>query len=187
MEPLVNNSGNNLRRQTNWYVITGGPSSGKTTTVNLLKERGYITTFEHARHYLDTQRLKGRTIEDVRKKQREFQLGVLDMQIEQENEISPDVQVFLDRAIPDALAYYRFLNLPEDEKLTKALRTVSYKKVFILDCLPLIKDYARTEDVAAQRKIHALLVEVYESLGFPIVQVPVLPPEERADFILKNL
>ena len=104
-----------MQRQTNWYVITGGPSSGKTTTVNLLKERGYITTFEHARHYLDTQRLKGKTIEDVRKQQREFQLGVLDMQIEQENQILPDVLVFLDRAIPDALAYYRFLNLPEDE------------------------------------------------------------------------
>jgi len=107
------------KRQTNWYVITGGPSSGKTTTVNMLKERGYITTFEHARHYLDTQRLKGRTIEETRKNQREFQLGVLDMQIEQENEIAPNVQEFLDRAIPDALAYYRFLNLSLDEKLIK--------------------------------------------------------------------
>ena len=187
MKALINNSSNNLRRQTNWYVITGGPGSGKTTIVNLLKERGYITTFEHARHYLDTQRLKGKTIEDVRKQQREFQLGVLDMQIEQESQISPDVLVFLDRAIPDALAYYRFFNLPEDEKLTEALRTVSYKKVFILDCLPLVNDYARTEDEIAQKKIHALLVEVYESLGFPIVHVPVLPPEERVDFILKNL
>ncbi len=177
----------NLRKQTNWYVITGGPGSGKTTTVNLLKERGYITTFEHARHYLDTQRLKGRTIAEVRKHQKEFQLGVLDMQIEQENQILPEVLVFLDRAIPDALAYYRFLNLPEDEKLTAALLTVSYKKIFILDCLPIVKDYARTEDTVAQKKIHALLVEVYESLGFPIVQVPVLPPEERVDFILKNL
>jgi predicted ATPase len=176
-----------LSKQTNWYVITGGPSSGKTTTVNLLKNRGYITTFEHARHYLDTQRLMGRTIEDVRKQQREFQLGVLDMQIEQENQISPDVLVFLDRAIPDALAYYRFLNLPEDEKLTEALRTVSYKKIFILDCLPIMKDYARTEDAAAQQKIHALLIEVYESLGFPIIQVPVLQPEDRVDFILNNL
>ena len=176
-----------MRQQTNWYVITGGPGSGKTTTVNLLKERGYITTFEHARHYLDTQRLKGRTIEETRKNQREFQLGVLDMQIEQENQISPDVQVFLDRAIPDALAYYRFLNLPEDEKLTEALRTVFYKKIFMLDCLPLVKDYARTEDAAAQQKIHDLLFEVYESLGFPIIPVPVLKPEERVDFILKNL
>ena len=176
-----------MQRQTNWYVITGGPSSGKTTTVNLLKERGYITTFEHARHYLDTQRLKGKTIEEVRKNQGEFQLGVLDMQIEQENQISADVLVFLDRAIPDALAYYRFLNLPEDEKLTEALHTVSYKKVFVLDCLPLAKDYARTEDMEAQKKIHALILEVYKSLGFPVIQVPVLLPEERVDFILKNL
>ncbi len=73
-----------MRRQTNWYVITGGPASGKTTTVNLLKERGYITSFEHARHYLDTQRLKGKTIEEVRQNQTAFQLGVLEMQIEQE-------------------------------------------------------------------------------------------------------
>lgn len=109
------------------------------------------------------------------------------MQIEQENQISPDVLVFLDRAIPDALAYYRFLNLPEDNKLTEALRTVFYKKVFVLDCLPLVKDYARTEDKAAQEKIHALLMEVYESLGFPVIQVPVLQPEERVAFILKNL
>ena len=182
-ESVINNS----LTPTNWYVITGGPSSGKTTTVNLLKERGYITTFEHARHYLDTQRLKGRTVEETRKNQREFQLGVLEMQIEQESEISPDVLVFLDRAIPDALAYYRFLNLPVDEKLTAALRMVSYKKIFILDCLSLVKDYARTEDEVAQKKIHALLVEVYESLGFPIVQIPVLPPEERVNFILKNI
>ena len=184
---MTNNNINNLRKKTNWYVITGGPSSGKTTTVNLLKDRGYITTIEHARHYLDTQRLKGRTVEEVRKNQSEFQLGVLDMQIEQESEISPVVLVFLDRAIPDALAYYRFLNLSVDEKLTQALRTVSYKKVFILDCLPLVKDYARNEDDVAQKKIHELLTEVYESLPFPVIHVPVLPPDERVDFILKNI
>lgn len=174
-------------KQTNWYVITGGPSSGKTTTVNLLKDRGYITTFEHARHYLDTQRLKGKTVEETRRKQGEFQLGVLEMQIEQENEISPEVMVFLDRAIPDALAYYRFLNLPVHEKLTQALQTVSYRKIFVLDSLPIKMDYARNEDSAAQKIIHDLLIEVYQSLHFPVVRVPVLPPEERVEFILKNL
>ncbi|WP_411275499.1 hypothetical protein [Daejeonella sp.] len=54
-----------MQRKTNWYVITGGLSSGKITTVNLHKERGYITTFEPARHSLDTQHLKGKTTEDV--------------------------------------------------------------------------------------------------------------------------
>ena len=172
---------------TNWYVITGGPSSGKTTTVNLLKERGYQTTIEHARHYIDTQRITGKTTDEVRANQVEFQRGVIDMQIAQEKELSRDEVVFLDRAIPDALAYYRFLNLPEDKKLLKALGHASYKKVFILDPLPLVSDYARTEDSVAQKNIHELLTKVYESLGFPIVHVPILPPEERVDFILKNL
>jgi predicted ATPase len=178
---------NNQKNSTNWYVITGGPSSGKTTTINLLKARGYKTTIEHARHYLDTQRINGKTVEEIRKHQSEFQLGVLQMQIEQEKEISPDDLVFLDRAIPDALAYHHFLNLPEDDKLMEALCNVSYKKVFILDPLPLVKDYARTEDKAAQKKIHELLIDVYQSLPFPIIYVPVLQPEERVDFILKNL
>ncbi|MBL7914304.1 MAG: ATP-binding protein [Bacteroidia bacterium] len=177
----------NSKIKTNWYVITGGPSSGKTTTVNILKDRGYITTIEHARHYLDTQRLKGRTVEEVRKNQIEFQTGVLEMQLEQEREISPDVQVFLDRAIPDALAYYRFLDLPVDQKLLDALANVSYKKIFILDYLPLVTDYARTEDVKAQRQIHDLITEVYESLPFLIVKIPVLQPDQRVDYILNNL
>jgi predicted ATPase len=174
-------------RQTNWYVITGGPGSGKTTMVNLLRERGYTTTIEHARHYFYTQRIKGKTVEEVRENQREFQLGVLDMQIKQEAALTPGDTVFLDRAIPDCLAYYYFLDLEPDKKLLDALERVSYKKIFILDLLPLVNDYARTEDEAAQKKIHQLITEVYSSLHFPIVHIPVLPAEERADFILNNL
>jgi predicted ATPase len=177
---------NNIK-PTNWYVITGGPGSGKTTTVNLLRNKGYTTTIEHARHYIDTQRITGKTVEEIRKNQLEFQRGVLDMQLEQEASLSPDEIVFLDRALPDALAYYRFLNLPLDDRLELAIKKASYKKIFILDFLPLVNDYARREDAAGQKKIHELITEVYESLPFPVIHVPVLPPEERVNFILKNI
>lgn len=178
---------NGTNRQTNWYVITGGPSSGKTTTVNILRQRGYITTMEHARHFLDTQRLKGKTLEEVRRNQREFQAGVLEMQIEQEKEMAPHVQVFLDRAIPDAMAYYRFLNLEPDERLLEAMKNISYKKIFIMDYLPLVNDYARNENAEAQKNIHRLITEVYESLPFPVIHVPVMSAEERVDYILDRL
>jgi predicted ATPase len=173
--------------QTNWYVITGGPGSGKTTTVNLLKGMGYKTTIEHARHYIDTMRIKGRTVEEIRRNQMEFQTGILDMQIEEEQSHAANEIMFLDRAIPDALAYYRFLNIPEDEKLKNALKKINYKKIFILDPLTLVNDYARIEDASAQKQIHLLITEVYESIGFPIVHVPVLPPEDRVKFILENM
>lgn len=174
-------------KETNWYVITGGPSSGKTTTVNLLKERGYKTTIEHARHFIDTKRVEGKTVEEIRANQIAFQRGVLDMQIQQEAQLDPNETVFLDRALPDALAYYRFLKLPIDPELISAISKASYRKVFLLDPLPLEKDYARTEDENAQKQIHELLREAYQELSLPIVHVPVFSPEERVDFILKNL
>ena len=176
-----------MSSKTMWYVVTGGPSSGKTTTVEILKKRGYRITIEHARHYIDTQLVTGKTVEEVRRNQIEFQHRILHMQIAEENNLPKDELVFLDRAIPDALAYYRFLGLPMDEVITSALKQAQYKKIFILDPLPLVSDYARTEDQAAQLKIHELLTDVYASLGFPIAHIPVLPPEERVDFILENL
>jgi len=171
----------------NWYVITGGPSSGKTTTVNVLRQRGYATTIEHARHLIDTERVSGKTAQQIRENQLAFQHKVLDMQIAEERALDPQKLTFLDRAVPDALAYYRFLNIPPDEKLTSALKNISYKKVFILDLLPLAPDYARTEDPAAQHQLQKFIKEVYGSLPFPIVHVPVLPPDERVDFVLSHI
>ena len=174
-------------QKTNWYVITGGPSSGKTTTVNLLRERGYKTTIEHARHYIDTQRVTGRTVEEIRSNQKEFQLGVLQMQLDEEAGLSANDLIFLDRALPDAMAYYKLLDLEPDAKLMQALNQASYRKIFVMEPLPLVNDYARLEDSATQRKIHDLLIEVYTSLSFPLLRVPVMPPHDRVTFILNHL
>ncbi len=179
---------NHLRpTSTNWYVVTGGPCSGKTTLVNALAVRGYKTTIEDARHYIDLQLADGKTVDEIRKHQVDFQLKVLNMQIDQESALDPGDIVFLDRAIPDALAYYHFLHIPEDEELIKMMAVVSYKKVFILDPLPLVDDYARHEDTAAQKRLQTLITAVYESLPFPVVHVPVLPPDERVEFVIANM
>lgn len=175
------------RKPNNWYVITGGPCSGKSTTVGLLAEKGYRTTIEDARHYIDMQRADGKSIEEIKKNRAEFQYRVLSLQIEQEAALPPDELIFLDRAVPDARAYYRFLDLPEDPKLTTAMESVSYKKIFILDCLPLVNDYARMENEDAQQSIHSRLCEVYGELPFPVIHVPVLPPNDRVEFILTHL
>jgi predicted ATPase len=172
---------------THWCVITGGPSSGKTTTVNILRARGFATTIEHARHYIDTQRVTGRTAEDIRANQQLFQRAIVDMQIEQERSLDREALVFLDRALPDGLAYYRFLGLTPDSDYLSLLKPGIYHAVFVLDLLPLAADYARTEDQAGQIELHRLLTEVYSEIGYLPRAVPALPPEQRVDFILAAL
>ena len=184
---MTNYINNKNKSTTNWYVITGGPCSGKTTTVNMLASMGYKTTIEHARHYLDTQYRNGKKMEDIRKDHEQFQAQVLEMQIEQEANLDPDEVIFLDRAIPDALAYYRFLNLDPGKKLLTVIKKINYKKIFILDYLPLVQDYARNEDAAAQKRIHEILIDVYKALPFPVIRVPVMPVEQRINLILVNL
>lgn len=173
--------------KTNWYVVTGGPCTGKTTMVKMLLDKGYKTAIEHARHYIDTQQEKGERIEDIRNNKIKFQHGVLTMQIKEESGLNPSDVVFLDRAIPDAEAYYNFLNIEYDELLTEAIGTYFYKKVFILDRLPLVQDYARREDEKEQIRIHNLISKIYENEPSPVTYVPALAPDERVQFILDNM
>lgn len=173
--------------QRNWYVITGGPSSGKSTVIKILKDLGYKTTHEVARHFIDLQRINGRSTDEIRSNQRQFQHKVLNLQIDLERRLDPQELIFLDRGLPDELAYYQHLNLAPDEKLVEYLQEATYKKIFIMDLLPLCEDYARTEDLPAQKALHQLIIDTYKKRSEPIVMVPVLPPKERVQFILDNL
>ena len=176
-----------MSAQTNWYVITGGPSSGKSTVIRALKDMGYKTTIELARHYIDLQRMNGRSTEEIRANQRQFQHKVLNLQIDLERRLDPKEQIFFDRALPDEVAYYEYFKLEPDEKLVEYLQTASYKKIFIMDLLPLDSDYARTEDREAQIDLHDRIIDVYKKRGEPIVFVPVLPVKERVQFVLDHL
>lgn len=178
---------NHKEVKTNWYVITGGPCTGKTTVVEILAKRGYATIAEQARHYIDTQKIQGRTVEEIKSNREEFQLEILNLQIREESMLDVNKIAFLDRALPDAMAYYEFLGLKYGERLIDMCKRFCYQKVFILDRLPLINDYARLEDEQQQIRIHNLIIEVYNRFPCPVIRVPVLPADERVNFILQSL
>ena len=51
---------------TNWYVITGAPCSGKTTLIDQLADLGYNTVPEAGRKYIENELAKGRSLDEVR-------------------------------------------------------------------------------------------------------------------------
>jgi predicted ATPase len=63
-----------------------------------------------------------------------------------------------------------------------------YASVFLLDRLPFVRKKALgPEDDASATYIDEWLARDYSTLGYRVVRVPVLPPEERVAFILERL
>ncbi len=173
----------------NWYVITGGPSTGKTTLLNLLSKKGYMTVPEAARLLIDREMAKGKTLEQIRADEAAFQEEIARMKQVIEAELSTNTQtVFLDRGMQDTLAYLRHYDFEVKDWVHDALKAATYNKVFLLDPLPLYeKDYARSEDEAFVQQIDDLLYEAYVLFGMEPVRVPALSPSERINFILKHI
>ncbi len=170
-----------------WYVITGSPCSGKTATLKQLQKLGYKIIPEAARTYIDQERKKGKSIDEIRKSEYIFQQVLLKLKINTEKKLSPEEIIFFDRGIHDSLAYYEVIGKGQDPFLQKVIRKYSYAKVFLLDMLEYQSDYARTENAVVAKRIDSLLEESYKDTGHIVIRVPVMKIQERVSFILDNL
>lgn len=173
----------------NWYVITGGPCSGKTMAIEELEKRGYKVQYEMARVYVDKKIAKGSTAREERKDEAKFQKKILKLKVELEKKLPKDELIFFDLGIPDSIAYYEMAGLStKDPYLVKSVAGSRYKKVFLLEMYPYKKDYARIQSKKDALKIEKLLESSYRRLGYQIVRIPAISDnEKRVDLILKNL
>jgi len=172
--------------QTHWHVITGASCSGKTTLIDQLADQGFSTVPEAARIFIEQELEKGLTIEEIRQDQAALTRQVYDMMLIRESRLRPGDLVFLDRALPDAPAFYRLAGMDPNEVLPDCFQ-YHYTSVFMLDRLPYQLDGVRAADDPTAEYLDTWIKRDYISLGYEFVRVPVLPPEERLSFIMERL
>ena len=151
--------------QTNWHVITGAPSCGKTALINLLADKGFQTVPESARQYMEREIARGRTIDEIRENGAALQRGIEDMQLSIEGGLRAIDVAFLDGAVPGSLAWYRVFGLNPNEILLECFHH-RYASVFILDRLPLQLNGLRFEDDAYTGFLDEWLARDYSALGY---------------------
>lgn len=173
-------------RQTRWYVITGAPCSGKTSVICELERRGFRVVHEVARACIDRDLKNGKTRESIKADVPAFERRILHEKIRVESLLPDRETIFLDRAVPDSIAYYQIEGLPLDDPIEKS-GAVCYKKIFFFERLPFEKDTVRTENADFAARIDRELKNSYRRIGYSLTSVPVLPVRERTDFILEHL
>ena len=169
--------------QTNWHVITGASCSGKTTLIDQLADKRFQTVPEAARQYFETELAKGRRIDEIRENRSALACQIYDIMKELERELQDNEVTFLDRALPDLLAFYRFAGMNPNEILPDCFQH-HYASVFMLDRFPYQRDGVRTADDETAAYFEAWTYRDYSALGYNVIRVPVLPPEERLAFVL---
>jgi predicted ATPase len=172
--------------QTNWHVITGAPSSGITTLIDQLADRGFQTVPETARLYIEKEMAKGRAIDEIRENPAVLQRSLNDMWLRIEHGLRANNVLFLDRAFPDALAFCRANGLNPNEILADCFHH-RYASVFLLDRFPVEQDGVRFHDDVTADLIGEWIARDYSALGYRVVRVPVLSPQERLAFVLERL
>ncbi len=172
--------------QTNWHVITGAACCGKTTLIDLLADQGFQTVPETARQLMEKEMARGRTIEEIFENGADFECALTDVQQQIEHGLPATDVIFLDRALPDCLPFYRMFGLNPNDILADCLYH-RYASVFILDRLPFQLDGARIEDDTYTVALDEWLERDYSALGYHVVRVPVLSPQERLEFVLGRL
>jgi predicted ATPase len=175
-----------FRVKTKWHVITGASSSGKTTIIDLLAEKGFHTFPEAGRQYFEQELAKGRTIDEIRADRAAMTREIYDLWLKNNEGLRTDEIAFLDRGLPDALSFYRFAGMNPNEILPDCFEH-QYASVFILNRLPYQQDGIRGGDDVSAAYFDSWMERDYQALGYEIVRVPVLPPQERLTFILDKL
>jgi predicted ATPase len=179
--------------ETNWHVISGVFSSGKTTLINDIRAKipGIGVLPDAAREVIDQglawvgpngERV---TIEDLLKRQR-FQDTVFARKWSAHCCADPESPYLLDYGLPEVIAFSRGCNLSTELYESRA-GLFRYKRVFLLDPLDYREDAARKWDPEERERILAGIKGVYEQLGFAPIRVPALPREERRDFVLERM
>ncbi|MEM7099002.1 MAG: AAA family ATPase [Pseudomonadota bacterium] len=166
-------------------VLTGGPGSGKTTTLELLHRKGYVTGEDAARSLIRERKKQGLSA-------RPDAITFAQLIFQREAKAycrHTTVPIFYERGVVEAAGTLCALEAMDGHAASRFLERHPYDAVFIF---PPWEEIYCTDEERDHTFEHAVNVykttkNLYQSFGYATTQVPPDTPENRVEFILNHL
>ena len=169
-----------------FFVITGGPGSGKSTLIEARAALGFAAMPEAGRAIIREQIAIGGAA-----------LPWADRALFAEVMLASDIRsyrdaetcqgpVLFDRGVPDVVGYLTLCGLPVPPHANMAAERFRYaRQVFIAPPWPEIfsGDLERKQSFGEAEATYRAMEQVYKGLGYDLVTLPRVPVDERVRFV----
>lgn len=173
-----------------FFVITGGPGSGKTSLIAAFERAGYASSVEAGRAIIQDQVAIGGHALPWNEPALFAEL-MLSCELRSYHLAkSWHGPVFFDRGVPDVIGYLRLMGLAVPEHMKRAAGLFRYNpRVFIAPPWEEIfrTDGERRQDFAEAVRTYEAMVSAYGECGYELMEVPRAPVAERMRFVLGEI
>jgi len=166
-------------------VLTGGPGSGKTTVLKILKQKGYTVGDDVARSIIRERIAVGLS---PRPAPQAFAEQILEREIKLYL-TATSAPMFFERGITDVAGSLFGTGALSEPGSKQLVDRYPYEHIFLF---PPWADIYRTDEERDHTFEHS--INVYESIqrwyprmGYEVTEVPIDSPRARAEFILTNM
>ena len=173
-----------------FFVLTGGPGSGKTALVEALRARGYACYVEDGRgvirHHVAIQGPALPWLDPMLFAEMMLSWEMRSYDLAQQ---TPG-PVFFDRGVPDVQGFLQLLNFPVASHMRKASQIFRYNPtVFIAPPWKEIfrQDRERKQDFEEAVRTCETMREIYTELNYHLIEIPRTSVEERLGFLLNHV
>lgn len=174
----------------NFFILTGGPGSGKTSVLEALKNCGYVVVPEVARSIIKEQQSFGGEATHAGNRIAFCNLMLNQSVTDYKNHLIVPQTVFFDRGIPDLYGYAKRFCNGITEEIEQATKLYRYNPtVFLFPPWPEIynEDTERKQDFNEAMDTYQVVKEAYKVCGYQIIEIPKTTINERVEYILQRL
>ncbi len=172
-----------------FFVITGGPGTGKSTLLAALERRGHRVSEEVARIIIREQMRSGGEALPWGD-HRAFAGLMLHREVAAYGDALTSAEpVYFDRGFPDIAGFLDLSRLAVPANVEAACQELRYRSpVFIAPPWEdiFVRDTERRQDFSEAERTHEAMVVAWHRYGYSLIELPRVPVEERAEFMLER-